>query len=184
MFLVVAAPTRQVRDAARSRPPLAARRSSGVRRSHPCDDRSRPSGRVEACSIPRRSVRRGAGPSPAPCWTRRCATGDRGHLARRRRARRAGSSGSCGAPARCSGWRRCCWLHTSQLALWIASWVLIGRGALEGRTDWGWLTAWALLIATMVPLQVWTSWLQGALALSVGRSAEGTAPGRSPAARA
>ncbi len=60
-------------------------------------------------------------------------------------------------------------LHTAQLALWIASWVLIGRGALEGRTDWGWLTAWALLIATMVPLQVWTSWLQGALALSVGR---------------
>ncbi|MEO7274763.1 MAG: ABC transporter ATP-binding protein, partial [Vicinamibacterales bacterium] len=49
------------------------------------------------------------------------------------------------------------------------SWVLIGRGGLEGRTDWGWLTAWALLIATMVPLQIWTTWQQGALALSVGR---------------
>ena len=60
-------------------------------------------------------------------------------------------------------------LHAVQFTLWIASWVLIGRGALEGRTEWGWLTGWALLIATMVPLQLWTSWLQGALALGVGR---------------
>jgi len=59
--------------------------------------------------------------------------------------------------------------HAIQLALWIASWLLIGRGALEGRTEWGWLTGWALLIATMVPLQLWTSWLQGALALSLSR---------------
>ena len=59
--------------------------------------------------------------------------------------------------------------HALQLALWIASWLLIGRGALEGRAEWGWLAGWALIIATMVPLQLWTSWLQGALALTLSR---------------
>ena len=60
-------------------------------------------------------------------------------------------------------------LHAAQFGLWLISWAVIGRGALDGRTDWGWLTAWVLLLATIVPLQVWTTWAQGALALSVGR---------------
>jgi len=60
-------------------------------------------------------------------------------------------------------------LHAAQFSLWIVSWALIGRGALDGRTDWGWLTAWVLLLATIVPLQIWTTWAQGALALTVGR---------------
>jgi ATP-binding cassette subfamily B protein len=60
-------------------------------------------------------------------------------------------------------------LHAAQFGLWLVSWTLVGRGALEGRTDWGWLTAWVLLLATIVPLQVWTTWVQGALALGVGR---------------
>ena len=60
-------------------------------------------------------------------------------------------------------------LHATQFALWILSWGLIGRGALEGRTDWGWLTAWGLLLATLVPLQLWTTWMQGSLALGAGR---------------
>jgi ATP-binding cassette, subfamily B, bacterial len=42
--------------------------------------------------------------------------------------------------------------HAAQYLLWIASWWLIGRGALEGRLDSGWLAAWALLLATRVPL--------------------------------
>ncbi len=41
--------------------------------------------------------------------------------------------------------------HAVQYALWIASWWLIGRGALSGRLDAGWLAAWALLLATRVP---------------------------------
>ena len=60
-------------------------------------------------------------------------------------------------------------LHAAQFALWILSWVIVGRGALQGRTDWGWLTAWALLLATVVPLQLWTTWMQGSVALAVGR---------------
>jgi ATP-binding cassette subfamily B protein len=60
-------------------------------------------------------------------------------------------------------------LHGAQFSLWLLSWALIGRGALDGRTDWGWMTAWVLLLATIVPLQLWTTWAQGALALSVGR---------------
>ena len=60
-------------------------------------------------------------------------------------------------------------LHAAQFSLWLVSWALVGRGALDGRTDWGWLTAWVLLLATIVPIQIWTTWAQGALALSVGR---------------
>ena len=60
-------------------------------------------------------------------------------------------------------------LHAAQFGLWLAAWTLVGRGALEGRTDWGWLSAWTLLLATIVPLQVWTTWAQGALALNVGK---------------
>ena len=59
-------------------------------------------------------------------------------------------------------------LHALQFTLWIGAWWLVGRGALEGRTDWGWLTAWVLLLATIVPLQIWTTWLQGTLAIGVG----------------
>ena len=60
-------------------------------------------------------------------------------------------------------------LHATQFALWIAAWWLVGSGALQGRTDWGWLTAWALLLATIVPLQLLTTWMQGAVALRAGR---------------
>lgn len=60
-------------------------------------------------------------------------------------------------------------LHATQFSLWLLSWAIVGRGALDGRTDWGWLTAWVLLLATIVPLQIWTTWAQGALALGVGR---------------
>jgi ATP-binding cassette subfamily B protein len=60
-------------------------------------------------------------------------------------------------------------LHAAQFALWILSWWLVGRGALLGHLDWGWLTAWVLLLATIVPLQLWTTWIQGWLALGVGQ---------------
>jgi ATP-binding cassette subfamily B protein len=58
--------------------------------------------------------------------------------------------------------------HTAQYFLWLLSWGLVGRGALEGRLDQGWLLAWALLLLTMVPLQVLTTWSQGVLAVGVG----------------
>lgn len=60
-------------------------------------------------------------------------------------------------------------LHTAQVALVIVSWALLGRGALDGRIDWGWMTAWTLLLLTIVPLQFRASWIQGTVALTAGR---------------
>jgi ATP-binding cassette subfamily B protein len=59
--------------------------------------------------------------------------------------------------------------HAAQYLLWIGSWWLIGRAALEGRLDAGWLAAWALLLATLVPFQAVTAWLEGSLSIDVGR---------------
>ncbi|MFN8495348.1 MAG: ATP-binding cassette domain-containing protein [Caldilineaceae bacterium] len=39
--------------------------------------------------------------------------------------------------------------------LQIGAWSLIGRGALSGRFDWGWLLAWALILLTSLPFQLW-----------------------------
>jgi ATP-binding cassette subfamily B protein len=50
----------------------------------------------------------------------------------------------------------------------IAGWTLIGRGALGGRLDSGWLLAWALLLLGTVPLRLIGGWLQGTLAIAVG----------------
>jgi|HubBroStandDraft_1064217.scaffolds.fasta_scaffold00330_7 ATP-binding cassette subfamily B protein len=49
--------------------------------------------------------------------------------------------------------------------LWILSWWLVGRGALEGRFDRGWLLAWALLLLTIVPFRLLGSWLQGVVSI-------------------
>src|ERR1700693_3321700 len=55
-----------------------------------------------------------------------------------------------------------------EYALWIFSWVLVGRWALEGRFDSGWLIAWALLLGTIVPIHMLASWKQAKLAISCG----------------
>jgi ATP-binding cassette subfamily B protein len=58
--------------------------------------------------------------------------------------------------------------HTVQYLLWLLSWWMIGRGALEGRLDQGALLAWALLLLTMTPFQMLVMWSQGVLAIGVG----------------
>ena len=58
--------------------------------------------------------------------------------------------------------------HTVEYLLWLLSWWVVGRGALEGRLDQGWLRAWALLLLTMVPFRLLTLWSQGRLAIGVG----------------
>jgi ATP-binding cassette subfamily B protein len=58
--------------------------------------------------------------------------------------------------------------HTVGYLLWLLSWWLVGRGALEGRLDQGWLLAWALLLLTIVPFRLFTLWSQGALAIGIG----------------
>ncbi len=50
----------------------------------------------------------------------------------------------------------------------IASWWLIGRGALRGQIDWGWLAAWALLFATMLPFRMLATWYEGRTAVAAG----------------
>lgn len=58
--------------------------------------------------------------------------------------------------------------HGLEYLLWILSWWMVGRAALAGRLDRGWLTAWALLLLTLVPLQLLVTWLQGAIAIGTG----------------
>jgi ATP-binding cassette, subfamily B, bacterial len=58
--------------------------------------------------------------------------------------------------------------HTVQYFLLLLSWWLMGRGALEGRLDQGWLLAWALILLTIVPFRLLTIWSQGVLAIGAG----------------
>jgi ATP-binding cassette, subfamily B, bacterial len=53
-------------------------------------------------------------------------------------------------------------------ALEIGGWTLIGRGALNGRLDLGWLVAWALLLLGTVPLRLWGEWMRGTFAIDLG----------------
>ncbi|MGI8961297.1 MAG: ATP-binding cassette domain-containing protein [Bryobacteraceae bacterium] len=57
---------------------------------------------------------------------------------------------------------------TAQYVLWLAAWVIIGRLSFEGRMDRGWLFAWALLLATLIPFRLLTTRLQGLLAIGLG----------------
>jgi ATP-binding cassette subfamily B protein len=59
-------------------------------------------------------------------------------------------------------------IHTIQYLLWLLSWWMVGRGALQGRLDWGWLLAWALLLLTLVPFRLLATWLQGVIAIGAG----------------
>lgn len=68
-------------------------------------------------------------------------------------------------------WRRAamlCGAHAAEYLLWIAAWFLLGRDTLAGRLDPGMLAAWALALAAIVPLRLWTTWLQGAVAIPAG----------------
>jgi ATP-binding cassette subfamily B protein len=61
-----------------------------------------------------------------------------------------------------------CFCHAFQYALFLLSWWIIGRGALQGRADPGWLTAWFLLLLSLVPLRMATAWLQAGAAVRAG----------------
>ncbi len=58
--------------------------------------------------------------------------------------------------------------HAIQYLLWLVSWWMIGQAALLGRFDWGWLTAWALVLFSMVPFRLLVTWWQGLLSIRVG----------------
>jgi ATP-binding cassette subfamily B protein len=59
--------------------------------------------------------------------------------------------------------------HSVQYLLWLASWAILGRLSFEGRLDRGWLLLWAVFLLAVVPFRVLTTWLQGLLAVGVGR---------------
>jgi ATP-binding cassette subfamily B protein len=58
--------------------------------------------------------------------------------------------------------------HATQYLLWLGAWWLMGQSALGGRIDPGMFLAWALLLITLIPIQLFTTWTQGALAIGVG----------------
>ncbi len=74
--------------------------------------------------------------------------------------------------------------HAVQYALYLAAWVLIGRAALEGRVDPGWMAAWVLILLTLVPLRSGVTWLPGSGLDASGRRAQATTVGRRASSRA
>ena len=60
-------------------------------------------------------------------------------------------------------------LFASIYALEIFSWSTIGAAALDGHLDFGWLTAWVLLVLSMIPLRLAGNWFDSKLSLDVGR---------------
>jgi ATP-binding cassette, subfamily B, bacterial len=61
-----------------------------------------------------------------------------------------------------------CAAHAAEYLLWVGAWYLLGLNVLQGRLDPGWLAAWALVLATMVPARLYTIWLQGVITISGG----------------
>lgn len=58
--------------------------------------------------------------------------------------------------------------HALRYALMVLGWWIIGRGALDGRLDAGWLRAWALVIVSQIPCATLTTWWQGRVAVDAG----------------
>jgi ATP-binding cassette subfamily B protein len=57
---------------------------------------------------------------------------------------------------------------SAEYFLLILSWWLIGLAVLSGHLDRGWLFAWALILLTLVPVRLLSTWLQGVLAVHGG----------------
>jgi ATP-binding cassette subfamily B protein len=53
-------------------------------------------------------------------------------------------------------------------ALFVLSWWLLGRGVLESPIDFRFLYAWALVLASMLPFRMLSTWSAGAIAVSAG----------------
>ena len=54
-------------------------------------------------------------------------------------------------------------------ALELAGWGLIGSAVLDGRLDLGWMTAWLMLLLSLIPLRLAGEWLDASFALDAGR---------------
>jgi ATP-binding cassette subfamily B protein len=58
--------------------------------------------------------------------------------------------------------------HGAHYLLLLFAWWAVARGAFEGPLDGGWLAAWLLALATMVPLSLLTTWTAGMFAVDAG----------------
>lgn len=58
--------------------------------------------------------------------------------------------------------------HAAGYALLLGAWATLGRGALSGGLEGGWLLAWALLLLTAIPFRMLTVAAQGRLSLGFG----------------
>jgi ATP-binding cassette subfamily B protein len=58
--------------------------------------------------------------------------------------------------------------HGLGTALVTLGFVLIGRAALDGRVDAGWLAAWALALSAQVPISLFVDSLQAQIAIDTG----------------
>jgi ATP-binding cassette, subfamily B, bacterial len=59
-------------------------------------------------------------------------------------------------------------LFASVYVLEILGWTVIGDAALNGRVDFGWLTAWVLLVLSTIPLRLVGNWIDSTFAIDVG----------------
>lgn len=57
---------------------------------------------------------------------------------------------------------------TTEYVLWVFAWWLVGRAAMEGHLDYGWLLGWGLLLLTLVPFLLLSTRFQGVLAVGGG----------------
>jgi ATP-binding cassette subfamily B protein len=58
--------------------------------------------------------------------------------------------------------------HGLEYTLGILGWWLVGRGALDGRLDRGWLLAWGLVLFSQVPFRLLATWSQGLVGVQAG----------------
>lgn len=58
--------------------------------------------------------------------------------------------------------------YTAYYVLWVASWAVIGFGALNGHLDKGWIIAWVLTLLSLVPFRMAFMWQKGAVSIGIG----------------
>lgn len=59
-------------------------------------------------------------------------------------------------------------MYFIQQVLTIATWLVVGRAIFQGSFDIGWLLAWAILLLSVIPIQMVVSDAQGELSMGAG----------------
>jgi ATP-binding cassette subfamily B protein len=58
--------------------------------------------------------------------------------------------------------------HLAQYVLWLASWIILGRVAIEDRFNQAWFWAWAFVLFAIIPFRLLATWLQGLISVDMG----------------